>query len=81
MEVLNSFFRVVAFPLLELESHEDDDVLVRSSSPPSVMQLRMNFRDLHQFWMMIEEPRKDDLTGSGMWAIALGNAMLWWHSA
>jgi len=81
MDVLNSFFRVVAFPLLEHESEQVDDVLVRSSSPSKGMHLHFNFRDLHQFWMMIEEPTKDDLTGNGMWAFALGNAMLWWHSA
>lgn len=87
MDVLNSFFRVVAFPLLELhESDYQDDndnvLTVRSSSLlSSGMHLHLNFRDLHQFWSMIEEPTKDDLTGSGMWVFALGNAMLWWHSA
>ena len=86
MDVLNSFFRVVAFPLLELHEsdyqYDNDNVLaVRSSSLSSGMHLNLNFRDLYQFWSMIEEPTKDDLTGSGMWAFALGNAMLWWHAA
>ena len=81
MDVLNSFFRVVAFPLFENENDMNEDVLVRSSLPSSGMHLTLNFRDLHQFWMMIEEPTKDDLAGNGMWAFALGNAMLWWHSA
>jgi hypothetical protein len=75
-------FRVVAFPLLEHESDQDDDnVLVRSSSLSSEMHLHLNFWDLHQFWSMIEEPTKDDLTGRGMWEFAFGNAMLWWHAA
>eukprot|EP00535_Pseudo-nitzschia_heimii_P001440 CAMPEP_0197185488 /NCGR_PEP_ID=MMETSP1423-20130617/12048_1 /TAXON_ID=476441 /ORGANISM="Pseudo-nitzschia heimii, Strain UNC1101" /LENGTH=85 /DNA_ID=CAMNT_0042636569 /DNA_START=61 /DNA_END=315 /DNA_ORIENTATION=+ len=77
MDVLNSFFSVVAFPLFENESSLNDDILMRSTPSSSGMHLAFHFRDLHQFWMMIEEPTKYDVTGSGMWAFALGNAMLW----
>ena len=84
IEILNSFFGIVAFPLLDQKSGQDDDVtLVRSSSMTSSgMHLpNLDFWDLQQFWMMLEEPTKDNLSGNGMWTFALGNAMLWWHSA
>ena len=75
--------RVVAFPLLDGENdlHYGDALAVRSSSRQSGLHLHFIFRDLNQFWMMIEEPTKDDIMGSGIWTFVLGNAMLWWHSA
>lgn len=83
IEILNSFFGIVAFPLLDQKSGQGDEVkLVRSSSTMSSgMHLHLNIWDLQQFWMMLEGPTKDNLSGNGMWKFALGNALLWWHSA
>jgi len=82
IDVLASFFHVIAFPLLEHEA-DHNDALVKSSSTGMHLNLNFCFRDLHRFWLMLEEePTKDDgLAENGMWTFALGNAMLWWHLA
>ena len=82
IDVFNSFMRVIAFPLFDGENEQDEYALALRSSPrPSGMHLYFVVRDLNRFMMMVEEPTKDDVMGSGIWTFALGNAMLWWHSA
>jgi hypothetical protein len=119
LDILTSFFDVVAFPLLdnnhrqeegEEEGEEEEGegkkdassnnmfpgspstnttttTLVKFSSSPGIKQLNF-FQEIYQFWpfwlSLLEEPptNKDCfLTENLMWTFALGNAMLWCHSA